>query len=116
MNNSTLNEFAIEISLDLVDHEFIARGLQEILPDDYSDYFDNGDYLEETDEGFIFAIDNWFFQLAKKIGIACPHLVRVTIFYGDNATAYFERFGDMTFEFIQRGDLEIWPGDEGLCE
>ena len=90
--------------------------MQEILPNDYLDYFDNDYYLDDFDGDIAVAIDNWFLQLAKRIGIACPHFRAVTITYGDNDEAYFERSGGMTFEYIQHGALEIWPGDGGLCE
>jgi len=116
LNNSNLEEFSVKISATLVDHDFIARGLQEILPDDYQDYFDNGDYLDDDEFGV--AIDNWFFQLAKGIGTACPHLDAVMIHYrsGDTAVCRNLSDGGPPVTYIHRGRLEIWPGEEGLCE
>jgi hypothetical protein len=61
-------------------------------------------------------IDNWFFQLAKRIGIACPHLRSVTVPYGNDNMARFGRIYDTTMGFISHGALQIWPGDGGLCE
>ncbi|KAJ4131028.1 hypothetical protein NW768_006568 [Fusarium equiseti] len=118
LNNSNIEEFSIEISAALVDRDFIARGLQEILPDDYADYFDTGDYLVDTDDGFGVAIDNWFFQLTKGIGTACRHLDTVTIYYrfGDAAVCSNLFDGGPPATYIHRGRLEIWPGEEGLCE
>ncbi|CAG7557109.1 unnamed protein product [Fusarium equiseti] len=116
LNNSTLKGFGIDISTTLVDRYFIAEGLQETLPGDYPYFFDDGEYLDETDEEFGVAIDNWFLQLARKIGIACPHLASVAVGYGHDDSANFERYRDMTFDFIEHGTLEIWPGEGGLCE
>ncbi|KAH7197270.1 uncharacterized protein B0J16DRAFT_16458 [Fusarium flagelliforme] len=100
LNNSTLKEFDIEINASLVDRGFIARGLQEDFPDGYLYFFDDGNYLDGPDEDFEVSIDDWFLQLARKIGVACPNLGSVTVSYGPTDTAFFERTHGMTFEFI----------------